>query len=175
MATPDSYLHVPARRRGPAFGLRIAILALDFTAVIALSVSLGLYHKWIPGTSYPTTALKPTNHTDWTDPIVLAAVLVSFMWTSFITVRPAWTSKDLHLGFYVAFEFVSFVWLLACTTPALVLRKSDFKALPAISNTCDMGTVQLENGDKVPWVCMAYLNTLKKLQIANYSVACAIA
>ena len=169
MATPDSYLPVPARRRGPAFGLRIAILALDFTTVITLSVSLGLYHKWIPGTSYPTTALKPTNHTDWTDPIVLAAVLVSFMWTIFITVRPAWTSKDLHLGFYVAFEFVSFVWLLACTIPALVLRKSDFKVLPAIS------TVQLKNGDKVPWVCMAYLNTLKKLQIANYSVACAIA
>lgn len=175
MTTPESYLHVPARRRGPTFGLRIAILALDSITVIALSVSLGLYHKWIPITSYPTTALNPINHTDWTDPIVLAAVLFSFMWTNFITVCPAWTSKALHLGFYVAFEFVSLVWLLACTIPALMLRESDFKVLLAISNTCDMGTVTLMNGDKEPWVCMPHLKTLKKLQIASYSVACAIA
>lgn len=175
MTTPTSYLHVPARSRGISVVLRIAILVLDFAAIIAVSVSLGLYHKWTPGTSYPTTALKPTYRTDWTDSIVLVAILVSFLRTGFITIRSAWTSKALHLGFYVAFEFISVVWLLACSIPALMLRESGFKNLVAISNTCDMGTVTLMNGDKVPWVCMPHLETLKRLQIASYSIACAIA
>ncbi|KAF6231081.1 hypothetical protein HO173_010781 [Letharia columbiana] len=175
MNTSASYLQVPARGRGHALGFRIVILVLDIVTIVALSISLGLYHKWIPSTSYPTTALKPSKHTDWTDPIVLAAVLVSFTWTSFITIRPAWTSKALHLGYYVAFEVICLVWLLACTIPALTLRESGFKDLVAISNTCDMGSVTLMNGDKVPWVCMPHLNTLKKLQVATYSVACAVA
>lgn len=175
MTTSDSDLQVPARPRGPTLGLRIAILALDFAAIITLSVSLGLYFKWIPSTSYPTTALKPTRHTDWTDLIVLTAILVSFLSTGYITIRPTWTSKALHLGCYVAFEFVSVVWLLAFTIPAFILRESGFKNLAAISNTCDMGSATLMNGDKVLWVCMPHLNTLKKLQIASYSVACAVA
>ncbi|KAL9132926.1 MAG: hypothetical protein Q9175_005898 [Cornicularia normoerica] len=175
MTTLDSYLHVPARSRDIPLCLRSFILALDFAAIIVLFVSIGLYHKWIPSTSYPTTALQPTKHTDWTDPIVLAAVLVSFIWTSSITIRPAWTRKALHLGFYVAFEFICLVWLLACTIPAFMLRESDFENLAAISNTCNMGTVTLTNGHEVPWVCMPHLDTLKKLQIASYSVACVIA
>ena len=175
MTASGPYLHVPARDRGIPLGLRIAILILDFAAIITLSVSDGLYHKWIPGTSYPTTALQPTKRTDWTDPVVRAAVIVSWLWTWFIIVRPAWTSKLLHLGFYVAFEFISLVCLLACTIPAFMLRASAFKNLDAISNTCDMGMFRLMNGDEVPWVCMPHLDTLKKLQIASYSVACAVA
>ncbi len=67
------------------------------------------------------------------------------------------------------------MWLLAFTIPAFILRESGFKNLASISNTCDMGSATLMNGDKVPWVCMPHLNTLKKLQIASYSVACAVA
>lgn len=175
MTTLESYLHVPARSRGASLSLRIAILVLDFTTIITLSISLGLYRKWIPDTSYPTTALQPSKRTDWTDPIVLTAALVSFVWTIFVTIRPAWTSKALHLGFYVAFDFICLVWLLACTIPALTLRESGFKNLVAISKSCDMGTVTSMNGSKVPGVCMPHLDTLKQLQIAGNSVACSVA
>ena len=59
-----------------------------------------------------------------------------------------------------------------------MLRESIFNNLGAISNTCDMDdpdALTLTNGAKVRWVCVPHLNTLKKLQIAAYSVACAIA
>lgn len=169
---------VPSRSRIITRGLQIAIIILDFAAIITLAVSLGLYHKWIPKTSYPTTALQPTRNTDWTDLIVLVATLVSFEWTIFITIRPAWTSKKIHAGYCVAFEFVSLVWLLACTIPAFVRRDSLFNNLNAISHTCDIDSLvvlTLKNGAKLRWVCMPHLDTLKKLQIAAYSVACAIA
>lgn len=169
---------VPCRSRIISRGFHIAILTLDSAAIITLAVSLGLYHKWIPSTSYPTTALQPTRHTDWTDLIVLVATLVSFEWTIFITIRPAWTSKKLHAGYRVAFEFVSLVWLLACTITAFMRRDSLFNNLDAISNTCNVDSLEvltLTNGAKLKWVCMPHLNTLKKLQIAAYSIACAIA
>ena len=175
MTTPTSHLRNPIRSRIISVGLRIAILTLDIANVIALSVSIALYHKWIPDTSYPTTALHPNRHTDWTDPIVLAAILISFMWTLFITIHPGWTRKTLHSGYHVAFEFICLAWLLACTIPALMLRESDFKNLVAISNTCDMDTVTLMDGQKVPWVCMPRLDILKKLQVATYAVACGVA
>ncbi len=92
-----------------------------------------------------------------------------------MTVRPAWTSEALRLWYYVAFEFLCLAWLLGCTISALILRGSVVKNLIAISNTCDMGSVTLMDGQKVPWVCMPHLDTLRKLQVATYSVACAIA
>ena len=174
MATSDSVSYVSARGRGLNLGLRIAVLVLDFVTIVSLLVSIGLYHKWIPRTSYPTTALKPAKHTDWTDSVVLAAVLLSLIWTSFITMRPAWTSKVLHLGYYIATEFTCLASLLACTIPAFKMRESVFENIVAISNTCDQGTETLMNGQKVPWVCMPHINTLRKLQIATYSVACVI-
>ena len=175
MATSDSYFNVSARGRGLNLGLRIAVLVLDFVTIVSLLVSIGLYHKWIPSITYPTTALKPAKHTDWTDPVVLAAVLLSFIWTTFITVRPAWTSKMLHLGYYIAFEFTCLASLLACTIPAFKLRDSVFENIVAISNTCDQGTETLMSGQNVPWVCMPHINTLRKLQTASYSLACIIA
>ena len=172
MATFDS---VFTRSRRLNLGLRISILVLDTVTIVSLLVSIGLYNRWIPSISYPTTALKPAKHTDWTDPVVLAAVLLSFIWTTFITVRPAWTSKVLHVGYYIAIEFTCLASLLACTVPAFQLRDSEFENIVAISNTCDQGTDTSMTGQNVPWVCMPHINTLKKLQIASYSVACVIA
>ena len=175
MATSDSYSYVSARGRCLNLSLRIAVLVLDFVTIVSLLVSIGLYHKWIPKTSYPTTALKPAKRTDWTDPVVLVPVLLSFIWTTFITVRPAWTSKVLHLGYYNVIEFTCLASLLACTISAFKLRESVFENIVAISNTCDQGTETLTNGHKVPRVCMPHIDTLKKMQIASYSVACIIA
>ena len=175
MATSDSNSNLSARGRRLNLGLRIAVLVLDLVTIVNLLVSIGLYHKWVPNITYPTTALKPAKHTDWTDPVVLAAVLLSFIWTTFITVRPAWTSKVLHLGYYIVIEFTCLASLLACTIPAFQLRDSAFENIVAISNTCDQGTEASISGQNVPWVCMPHINTLRKLQIASYSVACIIA
>ena len=175
MATNDSHSNLSARGCRLNLGLRIAVLVLDFITIVSLLVSIGLYHTWIPRISYPTTALKPAKHTDWTDPVVLAAVLLSFIWTSFITMRPAWTSKVLHQGFYIVIEFTCLASLLACTISAFRWRDSVFENIVAISNTCDQGTETLMTGQHVPWVCMPHINTLKRLQIAGYSVACIIA
>lgn len=178
MPTPALSPRVSGRSRIITRGFHVAILTLDIAAIITLAVSLGLFHKWIPSTSYPTTALQPARRTDWTDLIVLIATLVSFEWTIFILIRPAWTDKKIHAGYAVAFEFISLVWLLACTITAFMRRDSLFKNLDAISHTCDVDSLvvlTLTNGAKLRWVCMPHLDTLKKLQLAAYSVACAIA
>ena len=172
MATFDP---VSTRSRRLNLGLRISILVLDIMTIVSLLVSIGLYHRWIPRITYPTTALEPAKHTDWTDPVVLAAVLLSFIRTFFITMRPAWTSKALHLGFYIVIEFTCLASLLACTVPAFQLRASVFENIVAISNICDRGTETLMTRQNVQWVCKPHINTLKRLQIASYSLACIIA
>lgn len=75
MATPNSYLYVPARTRGISLALRVANCVLDFATLFALSTSVGLHQKRMPSISYSTIALKPTHHDDWTDPIVLVSPL----------------------------------------------------------------------------------------------------
>lgn len=166
--------------------LHIFILTLDLATLTTLAVSLTLYSAWIPATSYPTTALHPITNTDKTDWIVLAAVVISLTWTTFITIRLAFfTRKTLPPALTTAFELVCLVWLIACIIPAFVLRKSSLGSLAAISTTCDdddeQGNVALTDssgggaGAGVKWVCMPHLNTLKKVQVAAYSVACVVA
>ena len=163
-------LRAPARLTSLA--LRITILTLDIATTTTLAVSIALYHKWIPRTSEPSTAL----HTDWTDLIVLFAILISFMWTIFATLRPRWTSDPLHPGYHVAFDFNCLVWLVACSVPAFLLRENEFRNLSAVSNSCDFGyAVTLTNGDVIKWVCVEHLDVLRKLQMGNYSLACAVA
>ena len=173
VATSNSCLHVTALNRSVVLGLRVAILILDFATIVTLSVSLGLYRQWTRGDSYATIALSQTKHTDWTDSIALAVVLVSLIWTGFITIRPAWTSKALHLSYFVAFEFLCLVWIVACTVPAMLMRDSDFKTLATISYSADIGTARVSNEDTMPWAT-SHWDTPRKLQIASYSVACAI-
>ena len=163
-------LRAPARVT--SFALRITILTLDIATATTLAVSLALYHKWIPRTAYPYT----NDHTDWTDLIVLFAILVSFMWTIFATLRPHWTSDPLHPGYHVAFEFACLAWLIACSVPAFLLRQNEFRNLSAVSNSCDFGyAVTLTNGDSIKWVCVEHLDVLRKLQVGCYSLACAVA
>ena len=165
------------RSRIITLGLHIAILLLDIATLTTIAVSLNLYSKWIPSTSYPTTALHPITNTDKTDWIVLAAIVISLVWTIFITIRLAFTPKAPHPTFTTAFELVCLVWLIACIIPAFVLRESSLGNLAAISNTCDEAGVALTliGGAEVKWVCMPHLDTLKKVQIAAYSLACVVA
>ena len=166
------------RNRIITLTLRIAILILDIATLTTLAVSLNLYSKWIPSTSYPTTALHPITNTDKTDWIVLAAIVISLIWTIFITIRLAFTRKALHPGISAGFELVCLIWLIACIIPAFVLRESSLGNLAAISNTCDEEAkvaMTLIGGAEVKWVCMPHLDTLKKVQVAAYSLACIVA
>ena len=172
--TPD------LRSRITTLTLHIAILVLDIATLTTLAVSLNLYSKWIPSTSYPTTALHPITNTDKTDWIVLAAIVISLIWTIFITIRLAFTPhKALPLSLTTAFELICLIWLIGCIIPAFVLRKSSLGNLAAISNTCDAGAkVALTltgGGAAVKWLCTPHLDTLKKVQIAAYSIACVVA
>ena len=159
--------------------LRIAILTLDIATLTTLSVSLNLYSKWIPSTSYPTTALHPITNTDKTDWIVLAAIVISLVWTTFITIRLAFTQKaPPHLAITTGFELVCPSWLIACIIPAFVLRASSLGNLAAISNTCDVESqvaMTLVGGGEIKWVCVPHLDTLKRVQMAAYSLACVVA
>ena len=170
--TPD------LRNRIITLTLRIVVLTLDIATLTTLAVSLNLYSKWIPSTSYPTTALHPITNTDKTDWIVLAAIVISLVWTIFVTIRLALTRKPLHPSLSAASELICLVWLVACIIPAFVLRESSLGNLAAISNTCDeQGKVAmiLIGGARVNWVCMPHLDTLKKVQMAAYSLACVVA
>ena len=161
--------------------LRIAILTLDIATLTTLAVSLTLFSRWIPSTSYPTTALKPITNTDKTDWIVLAAIVISLSWTIFTTTRLAFfTHKNPpHPSLTTAvFELVCLVWLITCIIPAFVLRESSLGHLAAISKTCDVEAIvamRLIGGGEVRWVCVPHLDTLKKLQMAAYSLACVVA
>lgn len=97
----------------------------------------------MPNTPYPTTALQATKHIDWTDRIVLVAVLVASIGTtfSFIVVR---TSKGFQVEFYVACEFFWSVWVWI--VPALVLRGAGFGILVPVGESCDVGSVNLVDG-----------------------------
>ena len=166
------------RNRIITLTLRIAVLTLDIATLTTLAVSLSLYSKWIPSTSYPTTALHPITNTDKTDWIVLAAIVISLVWTTFITICLAFTHKAPPPVLTSIFELVCLVWLVACIIPAFVLRESSLGNLAAISNTCDEGNkvaMTLTGGAEVKWVCMPHLDTLKNVQMAAYSVACVVA
>ena len=170
--TPD------LRTRIITLTLRIAVLTLDIATLTTLSVSLTLYSKWIPSTSYPTTALHPITNTDKTDWIVLAAIVISLVWTTFITIRLAFTQKAPNPGITAGFELVCLAWLVACIVPAFVLRASSLGNLAAISNTCDVDSqvaMTLVGGAEIKWVCVPHLDTLKKVQMAAYSLACVVA
>lgn len=173
-ATPTPDL----RNRIITLTLRIAVLTLDIATLTTLSVSLNIYSKWIPSISYPTTALKPITNTDKTDWIVLAAIVISLIWTTFIILRLAFTRRAPPPMMTAVFELVCLVWLVACIIPAFVLRESSLGNLAAISNTCDdenKVAMTLTGGAEVKWVCMPHLDTLKKVQVAAYSVACVVA
>lgn len=104
----------PAQGRGFSLLARFAILALDILAIFLLCITTGLYYTW-------SKRSKSYYNEDWQDPMVIGVLIISLVWTGFVCLRPAWKNSLLHPGHYVAWELISWLFILGCLMPAFVL------------------------------------------------------
>ena len=192
MTFDAQYLQLPRQGRGSSLLMHFMILILDFTAFICLCVNLGLYHKWVLKNQdikddltqpdyyggdvyYQENTLIPAVRY-WEDPVVLVVVLFSLIWTAFIYVRPAWTRKALHLGAKIAFEFLLFLIILACSIPAFI-----FSPLQPAKLNFSYQEVDVADGyciyrpNRSVHYCGEDRMSLRKLQVAAYALVWAVA
>jgi len=162
---PFNYQNIAlhTRSRDASLVLCSIILFLDILTIPLLCITIGLFFRWAPW--------HELRYSDWSDALMLGVLLISLTWSLVIILRPAWTSRQLHPGYFVAWELISWLFVFGSVLSALLGSELlDMLDVDEQINNCS----GWENDDSDPWRCEPRIMSLQKLQIAAYSFAPAI-
>ncbi|MCJ1459936.1 hypothetical protein MMC28_010315 [Mycoblastus sanguinarius] len=106
------YLNAGAHGKTTPHQYRMLLLCLQFFGIILFSVVLGLYDHYLYDI-YPNS-YRYSDH-DWTSAAVLGFLILAFIWTLYVAIRPSHTNKRLHPGWEVGLNLVFWIFLLCCT------------------------------------------------------------